>query len=211
MNLQLANLVCVSFCGHNVDASGSISLLTSNIKLVSAPNCSSLTFEALLLFYNPLSLSRHVRRIWGSLSFPSKDAPHCALSTLPNEENGVESAKVASLVSHLRLPTFIPRCCVSIHFLLASLSVVLGLFTLTESFSYIWNKRIRCNATDSLNMTSTSTPTSPAGEGHLEHRFSRLTMIGLTFGILKYGPFNFSSFFGSSDQRTALGYVLPVH
>ncbi|KAJ9495423.1 hypothetical protein H2202_009210 [Exophiala xenobiotica] len=34
-------------------------------------------------------------------------------------------------------------------------------------------------------MTSTSTPTPPAaGEGHLEQRFSRLTMIGLTFGIL---------------------------
>ncbi|KIX04840.1 uncharacterized protein Z518_05711 [Rhinocladiella mackenziei CBS 650.93] len=33
-------------------------------------------------------------------------------------------------------------------------------------------------------MDTSTAPVSQEGEGHLEHRFSRLTMIGLTFGIL---------------------------
>lgn len=35
-------------------------------------------------------------------------------------------------------------------------------------------------------MGSAKEDVSKHGEGHLEHRFSRLTMIGLTFGILKF-------------------------
>lgn len=53
--------------------------------------------------------------------------------------------------------------------------------------------------------------TSKDGEGHLEHRFSRLTMIGLTFGILKFVPCDLKDALLSNPCPTALGYVSQAH
>lgn len=52
---------------------------------------------------------------------------------------------------------------------------------------------------------------SKDGEGHLEHRFSRLTMIGLTFGILKFVLCNLNGAFLSNPYPTVPGYVSQAH